>query len=601
MTGQKSSADGVVWNFEGMYSSLEDPNIKKDLDLADEMAGEFEKKYRDIIGPNITPQQAADSLKELEGISRQLRKTLYYAHLQFAKNTTAHETGALKQMAEERYTKIKSKLVFYDLAWCDLDDGVAERIINSPEVTRFRHYIEVIRMQKPHKLSESEEKLWDALELTSRVAFVRLFDQNMGRMVVNVKIGAETKDMSLDAALMLLREPDRETRKAAHAAVTEALKNDMHLLTYIFNTLVQHHATADEFRHFPHPMRQRNLDNEVDDDTVQSLLDCVDKNIGLVARYYRLKARMTGISDLKDYDRYAPLAEESDSCTYSEAKKMVLEAYDSFSPRSSEIAAKFFENNWIDAELKQGKEGGAFSASTTSEHHPYILLNFTDNLSDAMTLAHEMGHGIHQYLAMKQGDLLMNTSLVTAETASVFGEMILFTKLLESEQDPKKRLGRLCCKIEDTFATVFRQVMMNRFETRLHETRRSQGELSADDFHKIWLEENQWMFGDSVEMTEEYSTWWSYVLHFVHYPFYTYAYSFGELMVLALFEQYQKIGEPFVDKYLDMLASGGSDYPRNLMKQMGMDITDPEFWQGGMDLIERMISQAEEDAKTQGL
>ncbi|KYK31089.1 MAG: hypothetical protein AYK23_04210 [Candidatus Proteinoplasmatales archaeon SG8-5] len=600
MTKPTSSADGVVWNFEGLYSSLDDPNIRSDLDTLDERSKAFEEKYRDLIGPEMTTELMGNVLDEYEALDRDLTKVVYYARLNFAKNTTSHKEGALMQMVQERSIKINTRLLFLELAWCNLDDGVAKSLMDSPEVAKYRHYLEVVRLRKPHKLTEPEEKVWEALSLTSRKAFIRLFDETMGRLVVKVEVDGVVQDLTLDGAIVLLRKPDRELRKRAWLAITDALEKDMPLLTFIFNNLVYHHAITDEFRRFPHPMKARNLDNQVDDDTVQGLLKAVDRNVGLVSRYYRLKHKILGYDSLKDYDRYAPLFDDTEKCTYEEAKKMCLDAYGSFSSRTGEVAQMFFDKGWIDAELKQGKEGGAFSASVSSDHHPYILLNFTDSLDDAMTMAHELGHGIHQYLAQSQGDLQMNTPLVTAETASVFGEMILFNRLLAERDDPKQKLALLCEKIEDIFATAVRQVMMNRFETRLHEARREKGELAADDVHAMWKEENVWMFGDSVEMTDEYSKWWSYVLHFVHYPFYTYAYSFGELMVLALYEQYRKSGGDFVDRYIDMLASGGSDYPRNLMKKMGMDITDPEFWQLGLDLVERMIAQAEEEAKALG-
>jgi oligoendopeptidase F len=503
-------------------------------------------------------------------------------------------------MVDERQIKVVSKMLFFDLAWCKMDDDVAARIMDDSAISKYKHYLEVTRLLKPHKLSEPEEKVWEALSLTSKKAFIRLFDDTMGRAVFPVKVGDEVKELTLDGALTLIREPERELRKNAHITITEVLGKNMPLLTFIFNTLVQHHAITDEFRKFPHPAKQRNLSNQVDDETVNSLLKCIDKNVGMVSRYYKLKSRILGIDDLKDYDRYAPLFKDTHRCTYDEAKQMVLEAYRGFSPKSAEIVEKFFDNGWIDAELKQGKEGGAFAAGVASDHHPYIMLNFTDNLDDAMTMAHELGHGLHQYLARKQGDLLMSTPLVTAEMASTFAEMLLFNKLVKEEEDPKKKLQLLCSKIEDSFATVIRQVMMNRFETRLHEHRRSKGELTSEDIHKMWKEENEWMFKDSVEMTDEYSSWWCYVLHFVHYPFYTYAYSFGELMVFSLYEQYQKTGEPFVEKYLDILAAGGSDYPRNLLARMDLDITDPGFWQNGCDLIIKMIEQAEVEAEKLG-
>ncbi len=600
MSEQKSSADGVAWNFEGLYKSLDDPKLKADLEAVVKGAEEFERKYRNIMGPEITAPQLKEALDELERLARDLRKPHYYTHLRFSQNCTSKEAGAAKSMAEEYYVKAQKPLVFFELAWCNLDDEIANRIMNAPELEKYKHYLDAQRLMKPHQLTENEEKLVASLELSGRLAFVRLFDETMGKIQVIVTLDGQEKKVPLDGALTILFDPNRETRKMAHKAITQALAKDSDLLTYIFNTLVQHHATIDEFRKFPHPARVRNINNEVEDETVETLKTAIDKNIQVVEKYYKLKGRILGIEDQKDYDRYAPITQESEYCSYEDAKKMCIEAYTKFNPRSGEIVQMFFDNGWIDAELRQGKEGGAYSAGVSSDHHPYIKLNYTDSLNDASTMAHELGHGVHQYLARDRGDLSMGTSLCMAETASIFGEMLLFNKLVEDETDPKKKLNLLTGKIEGTFASVVRQIMMNRFETKLHKARREQGELPAELINQFWLEENKWMCGDAIEMTEEYGSWWSYVLHFVHYPFYTYAYSFGELMVLSLYEQYQKEGQPFVDKYIEMLSAGGSGYPKDMMVKLGMDIQDPAFWQNGMDLIGRMVDQADEEAKKLG-
>ncbi len=600
MTDAKSSADGVTWNFEGIYTSLDDPSFVQDLENAVKGAEEFERKYRDKMGPNITVDELAQAMIDMDNLAGQILKPLYYAHLRFAQNTSSKEAGAAKAKSEEYYVKGQKHTVFFDLAWCDIDDEVAEKLMNDPKLAKYRHYLHASRLMKPHQLTENEEKLVASLDLSGRTAFVRLFDETMGKLQVKVTLDGKEKKLPLDGALNLLFDPKREVRVMAHQAVTKALGNNLDMLTFIFNTLVQHHATIDEFRKFPRPDRVRNISNEVDDEMVDSLKAAIDKNIGMVADYYKLKGRILGIEDQKDYDRYAPVTLEREPCTYEEAKNMCIESYSGFDPEFGEIAKKFFDNGWIDAELRQGKEGGAFSSGFTAAYHPFILLNFTDSLDDAGTMAHELGHGIHQYLARKQGDLNMGTSLCMAETASIFGEMILFNKLLEKETDPKKRLNLLTGKIESTFASVVRQVMMNRFETRLHKARREKGELSSEDINQMWKEENEWMFGDSMEITDEYSSWWSYVLHFVHYPFYTYAYSFGELMVLSLYEQYRNEGASFVPKYKQMLAAGGSEYPKDLMATIGQDISDPEFWQKGLDLIARMIKQAEEEAQKLG-
>jgi oligoendopeptidase F len=600
MGEQQSSAKGIEWNFEGLYRSLDDPKIKADMQNAVKRAEAFEAKYRPVLKRGIQPALLKEALDEFEAITRDVRKPYYYAHLSYTQNTQSKEAGALKQAISELYVKAERPLIFVELAWCHISEAEAKRLMKSPELAKYKHLLEVKRLMKPHQLSEPEEKLISAFDLSGRKAFIRLFDETIGKIQVDVIIKGEKQTVPMEIALTLLYNPDREKRVAAQKGLTAALRNNIDLLTYIFNTLVQNHATEDEFRKIPHPAKRRNLANEVDDETVESLKEAVDRNIAMVARYYKLKSRILGISDLKDYDRYAPITQDTIPCEYGTAKSMVLAAYSGFSPVSGEIVKEFFDKGWIDADPRQGKESGAFSASTSSDHHPYIMLNFTDELTDAMTMAHELGHGIHQYLARKQGDLLMDTSLCMAETASRFGEMILFNDLVAKEPDPKRRLNLLCGKIESIFASVQRQIMMNRFETRLHKARRENGELKTEEIDRIWLEENRWMFGDSVEMTSEYGCWWSYVLHFVHYPFYTYAYSFGELMVMSLYEQYRKTGQEFVPRYLDMLAAGGSDYPKNLMKNMGFNINNAKFWQNGLNLIERMVKQAEDEAKKLG-
>ncbi len=601
MEEKKSSAHGVRWDLSDLYASIDDPKIDSDIRSIKERASSFETKYRDIVKAGMAATELLDAVTELEAIYQDAVKPYYYANLIHAGDCLTPENGALLQRMQEEYTKIKQHLIFFELAWCGIDDNEAKVLMDSAEVAGYRHFLEVQRHQRPHLLSEAEEKLWSALNNTGKNAFSRLFDETMGHLVVKLTDDdGEEKEVPLDIALNHLRNPDRDKRIMAHKAVTVALDEKMTLLTFIFNTLVQNHATHDEFRKYPHAMAMTNMNNEVDDETVESLMEATDRNIALVERFYNLKKRIMGLDTLYDYDRYAPILPIEKKCDYEEAKKMTLESYANFSPRSGEIARMFFDNNWIDAEVRHGKEGGAFSASVTSDLHPYIKLNHTDNLSDTMTMAHELGHGIHQYLARRNGYLQMSTSLAMAETASVMGEMILFHSLLEKEEDPKLRLSLLCGKIEDIFATVFRQIMMTRFEKRMHAHRREKGELKPEDLHRIWTEENEWMFGNSVEMTEEYGKWWSYVLHFIHYNFYTYAYAFGELMVLSLYEEYRQKGDEFVDDYMELLASGGSDYPKNMIAKVGLDITDPGFWQKGFDLIDEMVKEAEDLAREVG-
>jgi oligoendopeptidase F len=344
-------------------------------------------------------------------------------------------------------------------------------------------------------------------------------------------------------------------------------------------------------------MAERHLANEIDAPTVAALLGACERRYGLVERYYRLKARLLGLDRLADYDRYAPLSDVRATRGFDEARGIVLDAYGDFAPAMQEIASRFFERRWIDAELRQGKRGGAFSASTVPSAHPYVLLNYTGNLRDVMTLAHELGHGVHQWLARERGLFEQDTPLTTAETASVFGEMLVFRRLMREERDPAQRLALLCGKLEDAFATVFRQVAMTRFEEALHAARRSEGELDVPRINGLWMEANRAMFGGSVELRDDYGWWWLYIPHFVHSPFYCYAYAFGELLVLALLRRHDEEGAAFVPKYLELLRAGGSEPPPRLLARLGLDVGDPGFWDGGLALLEEMVGEAESLAR----
>ena len=340
-------------------------------------------------------------------------------------------------------------------------------------------------------------------------------------------------------------------------------------------------------------MEARHLANEIDAATVAALMHACEANHELVQRYYRLKSRVLGLAPLFDYDRYVPISTTETTLPWARCREIVLDAYGAFSPRLREIAAEFFARRWIDAALRTGKRGGAFSASTVPSVHPYVLVNYTGRLHDVMTVAHELGHGVHQYLSRPQGYLQADTPLTMAETASVFGEMLVFEHLLRTVSDPAVRLGLICNKIEDAIGTVFRQITLTRFEQRLHQARRTQGELSREQIGEIWQTTNATMYGDAVTLTDEYRWWWAYIPHFVHTPFYCYAYGFGELLVLALYELYRREGASFVPKYLALLAAGGSDTPEHLLRPFGMDISRPDFWELGLAPLRQLLAEAE--------
>ena len=365
-------------------------------------------------------------------------------------------------------------------------------------------------------------------------------------------------------------------------------------MTFIFNSTVQDHAVDMRLKRFENPADARHLANEIDGQSVAALMKACEEGGHVVRDYYRLKAKLLGLDQLYDYDRYGPVQIDGvgiPSCDWPSAGEIVVAAFSEFSPRLGEIARRFLERNWVDAAIRAGKRGGAFCSPTVPSAHPYILVNFMGKLSDAMTLAHEMGHGVHQYLSRDKGILQSGTPLTLAETASVFGEMLVFQRLVSRETDPRVRLALYCNRIEDCFATVFRQVALTRFEETVHAAR-GEGELSTDQLDRLWLEANHAMLGDAVKLTEGYKRWWAYIGHFIHTPFYCYAYSFGELLVLSLWNQYQREGAPFVPKYLDLLEAGGSDTPANLVAGVGLDINDPSFWASGIAVVGDLLEEA---------
>jgi oligoendopeptidase F len=596
MTAPLSSAERVTWNLGELYASVHDPQIDIDIKQAQERAKAFAALYRGKIHLPVGPDAAflAGAMTELESLSEQMDKPLIYAHLVHAAKTDDPKHGALLSKTREARTEANQHLIFFDLEWVAVEDTAAARLVNDNRLARWKHYLEVKRLLKPHYLTEPEEKLLEEKTNTGKAAFVRLFDETVAGMTFPLAHGGKLDSLPLQQILAKLYDPDRTVRSAAAAGITDGLKANSKLITYIFNTLVQDHHSDTKLRRFKSPMEARNLANEISQESVDALLTAVERHQGMVARYYRLKAKLLKLPQLADYDRYAPLGDDLPRCTWPEARRIVEESYTAFSPKGGDIIKQFFEKNWIDAEPRKGKRGGAFSSSAVPSAHPYILMSYTDKLRDVMTLAHELGHGLHQYLSREVGYLQCDTPLTTAETASVFGEMLTFRRLLELYPEPRVKLALLCSKIEDAFATVFRQIVLTRFEQRAHAARQAEGELTTERLNALWMEANGSMHGDAVKLTDDYAWWWLYIGHFVHVPFYCYAYAFGELLVLALYEQYRKQKHDFVPKYLDLLGAGGSVSPPELVRKLGVDITQPEFWDQGLTLLDSMVREAEQ-------
>lgn len=587
-TQERTGAEEVRWDLSDLYAGVDDPQIERDMAQTDARADSFAATYRGRV-LSLDAEALYQAIAEYEAIVEAANRLGAFAHLIWTTDAANPRYGALLQRLTEWEAQLQQKLVFFELEWTNAPEDFAGAMLAHPALAHYRHWLEVTRRYQPHRLTEPEEKILAEKSVTGRSAWARFFSELMG----NTRYPFDGEELTQAGILAKLYDPDRSVRQRAAQAFTDVLRQQLPTLTYIFNTLAADKASDDRLRKFPSWISSRNLDNQVSDEVVEALIEAVTARYDIVARYYHLKRRLLGLDRLYDYDRYAPLPAAEGHYRWEQAREMVLEAYGKFHPQMAEIAGQFFARSWIDAPPYPGKRSGAYSASAVPSVHPYVFLNFTGSARDVMTLAHELGHGVHQYLSREQGMLQQHTPLTTAEMASTFGEMLVFSDFMARESDPAVRLAMLAHKIEDTFATVFRQISMNRFEHAMHTARRTEGELPSERLSQFWLETQQAMFGDSVELTDNYAIWWSYVPHFLQVPGYVYAYAFGELLVLALFARYQQEGDSFAPRYLQVLRAGGSDWPEAILAPLGVDLTAPDFWQQGLREIEALVAQAE--------
>lgn len=589
-----SGAENVQWDLSDLYPSVESEKLKSDKKKLLELAGKFKSEYRGRVD-SLNADMFAEALQQYEEIIEILGKIGSYAHLIWSTNTESTTYGKLLQQANELGSDVSQELVFFDVEWLKLSEEKAEKLISHKKLSRWKHYLRTSRRYKKHTLTEEAEKVMSAKSVTGRAAWNRYFDETLG--AARFELDGET--LTEQEVLSKLHSPDRELRKRAHHSLTSTFEKHSRTLTFVFNTILADKFTNDKLRNYKHWLESRNLANQIDDASVEALIDSVQKKYSVVHRYYKLKTKLLGIEKMYDYDRYAPILSSKKTITWNDSKELVLSAYGDFNPEMKKIASLFFDENWIDAAVKPGKRGGAYSAGTVTTVHPYVFMNFEGRLRDVQTLAHELGHGVHQYLSRKQGELQSSTPLTTAETASVFGEMLVFNRMMENLSDPKEKLALLISKIDDTIATVFRQVSMNRFENEIHKARRESGELSTEDFSDYWHKTQNNLYGNSIELTDEYKLWWCYIPHFLHTPGYVYAYAFGELLVLALYDLYKKSDQKeFSEKYIELLEAGGSDWPHKIVAKMGVDITDSSFWENGLRLFEVMVTDAEKLARS---
>ena len=593
-TDANLTAADVAWDLEPLVDGRGAEGVDALLDDAEARAHAL-ASYRGRVA-ELDVAGLVELMHELAIIGEMAGRAGSYAGLKFAVDTADPATGALMARTEERGTAINNEIIFFELEWAAVPDEQAATLLADDRLAFCRHYLESARRYRPHLLSEPEERILSDKSLTANSAWVRLFSELTSAITVDL----DGDTVSLEQGLSQLMSPDREVRRGAAEAVTTALEPGLRTRAFVFNTLLVDKSVDDRLRSYPSWIASRNLANEASDESVQALVEAVEARYDIPQRWYALKAQLLGIPRLADYDRMASVATSDEQFGWDEARALVLDAYASFSPDLAAAAERFFAESWIDAPMRPGKRPGAFCAYTVPSQHPYLLLNWTARRRDVLTLAHEMGHGLHAYLAREQGIFHQTTPLTLAETASVFGETVTFGRLLDATSDPAARLALLAESLEGQIATVFRQVAMNRFEDRVHTQRREQGELSVEQFNEAWESTQVAMVGDTVEITEGYRTWWSYIPHFMGTPGYVYAYSYGQLLALSVYRAYEQRGDEFVPKYLELLAAGGSRSPEELGRIVGLDLADPGFWGGGLAIVDEQLEAAEAAAKESG-
>jgi len=581
------------WNLADLYQGMDDPQIAQDLDRSDAESVAFEEQYKGKLNLIATAPGAgvalAEAVKCYEALDDLMGRLISYAGLVHSGNSIDPQRAKFYADVQERITAASTHLLFFVLELNRLDDALLDAAMEEPALGHYRPWIEDIRKEKPYQLEDRIEQLFHEKSVTAYSAWNRLFDETIATLRFKVR----TKSLAIEPTLNLLQDPNEKMRKAAAQAIAHTFKENLRTFALITNILAKDKEISDRWRGFADVADARHLSNRVEPEVVAALVKAVrDAYPRLSHRYYALKARWFGKKRLAHWDRSAPLPKvPTRTIGWDDAKATVLTAYGAFSPEMAAIAERFFDNNWIDAPVRPGKSPGAFSHPTVPSVHPYVLLNYQGKPRDVMTLAHELGHGVHQVLAAPNGALMAPTPLTLAETASVFGEMLTFRKLL-ANAERKERKAMLAAKVEDMINTVVRQVAFYTFERSVHAERR-QGELTAERINTLWLNVQHESLGPSIDCRPGYEVFWAYIPHFIHSPFYVYAYAFGDCLVNSLYAVYERANEGFAERYLAMLAAGGTKHHSELLAPFGLDARDPAFWQGGVGVIERMITELE--------
>ncbi|MEP3276780.1 MAG: M3 family oligoendopeptidase [Stappiaceae bacterium] len=580
------------WNLEDLYPGIDSPEVVNDLDSALLDAQAFENTYKGNLSDIATDgAKLADAVRTFERQEELLGRLVSFAGLIYTGDTTDPARQKFYGDVQERITTISAHLLFFGLELNRIDDSVLENALTDPALAHYKPWLDDVRKERPYQLEDRVEQLFHEKTVTGRGAWNRLFDETISRQRFTVN----DKELTVEAALNLLQDPDGATRKATAEALSATFTENISTFTLITNTLAKDKEISDRWRGFEDVADSRHLANRVEREVVDALVSAVRSAYPRLShRYYALKAKWLGMDKLAYWDRNAPLpTADTRVIPWSEAQKTVLDAYEQFSPEMAEIAGRFFENGWIDAPVRPGKAPGAFAHPTVPSVHPYVMVNYLGKIRDVMTLAHELGHGVHQVLAGPNGALMAPTPLTLAETASVFGEMLTFKSLLVKAEDVQTRKVMLASKVEDMINTVVRQIAFYTFERNVH-TERQNGELTSEKLGEIWIDVQRESLGPTIDLKEGYECYWSYIPHFIHSPFYVYAYAFGDCLVNSLYAVYENADSGFQQKYFDLLKAGGTKHHSELLAPFGLNAGDPAFWHQGLAVIERLITELEE-------
>ncbi|MCK4351893.1 M3 family oligoendopeptidase [candidate division WOR-3 bacterium] len=592
MREEELKAKGVKWDLSCFYSSAKDSAIQKTIKDAEKRTDDFVKKFKTKIeSKTLTAGFLKEAVETYEGLYNTILKPMFYSSLLFAGDCLNQEYQDFYQRMQTILANFSAKTTFFELEITGIQDGLFKKLLKDDSLSSYRHWLEKVRVFKPYLLSEKEEQVIIKKDLAGKEAFVRLFDEYTSSFSFDLEVAGKKKTLTGPEIRSLFQSPDRKTRKKAVMIYYAKYKENSLVLKAILNDIIKDHSIDCEMRKYPDPILPTHLSNEVTREIIDTMMDVVQKNYGIVKEYYKVKAKLLKLNKLAGYDLRAPVGKTPKRRTWGEAKKMIIETFSSFDKEFGESARLFFDKKWIDAEVRKGKRGGAFCAGTSPDLHPFILASYMGNMSDIYTVTHELGHGIHDLFAGREQSLLnYHPPLVMAETASVFAEMILTDRLLKELTSKDEKIFVLTHSLEDIFGTAFRQTMYTLFELDIHKMGKEK-QMSANEFSKLWIKRRDEMYGDSVDFTEEQEYFWSIVPHFIHTRFYCYAYSFAELFVLALYQEYRKGRSAFIPKYKNLLFKGGSDKVTDVAKELGFDITRRDFWQGGFDFISSLLNE----------